>query len=169
MHLQYIGAAAGGGDLRRAVTDGGVAEADAVVVLSSSSGEVSLLSLLEVGFLESTAGIGPVCDRRRRRGGLAEWGLSLRPLPLNSFGNKQIKPRKSLAAVAEDGGIQADAHTLAALVLLEDVVARSARSGAHPPLHVLGAVQRPETVQVANHLLAKLGEWLAASGWSGAG
>ena len=42
---------------------------------------------------------------------------------------------------AQDGGTEADAHTLAALVLLEDLVARGGRSPGRPPLHVLGAVR----------------------------
>ncbi len=37
VHLQYIPAAAGGGDLRRVIEDSGLATADAAVVLSNTS------------------------------------------------------------------------------------------------------------------------------------
>lgn len=63
----------------------------------------------------------------------------------------------SSSVTGEDGGAAADAHTLAALVLFEDMVRQGGRRGGRPPLHVLGKVNRAETIQVANHLMRTLG------------
>lgn len=55
---------------------------------------------------------------------------------------------------------------MAALALLEDVLAEEGRAAAgRPPLHVLGSIHRPETVQVANHLMGMLGERCCCWHW----
>lgn len=65
--------------------------------------------------------------------------------------------------------MDADADFIAALVVLEDLV--RGREVKRRPLHVLGAVHFPDTVQVANYLIGSLGEsygrvcvWFCA-GW----
>lgn len=51
---------------------------------------------------------------------------------------------------------EADAAVLSTLLVLQHAVGSGKRDGDMPPLHVIGMVQRPETIGVANWLVGKL-------------
>lgn len=53
-------------------------------------------------------------------------------------------------------GVQADAAVLSTLVVLQHACMMSKRKEEMPPLHVIGMVQRPETIGVANYLVGAL-------------
>lgn len=70
----------------------------------------------------------------------------------------QATPRTSILTVSgSEESIQGDAELVSALLLLEACLLKRKRL-LRAPLHVLGTIRRPDTVQVANHILARLCE-----------
>ncbi|KAL6780770.1 hypothetical protein ACKKBF_B11820 [Auxenochlorella protothecoides x Auxenochlorella symbiontica] len=61
----------------------------------------------------------------------------------------------SLEVSGSEESIQGDAELVSALLLLEACLLKRKRL-LRAPLHVLGTIRRPDTVQVANHILARL-------------
>ncbi|RMZ52103.1 hypothetical protein APUTEX25_001297 [Auxenochlorella protothecoides] len=62
---------------------------------------------------------------------------------------------ESLEVSGSEESIQGDAELVSALLLLEACLLKRKRL-LRAPLHVLGTIRRPDTVQVANHILARL-------------
>ena len=76
---------------------------------------------------------------------------------LKTFGQPQILYSHSKCTPGWSGsGLEADAELVSSIVLLQTVVDQSAGRKNPTPLHVLGTLRRPETVQVANHVLSQL-------------
>ena len=74
-----------------------------------------------------------------------------------TFGQPQILYYHSKCTPGWSGsGLEADAELVSSIVLLQTVVDQSAGRKNPTPLHVLGTLRRPETVQVANHVLSQL-------------